>query len=95
MTHDPHNGWRLNRTVPVLVIIMGLLNFGGIVWWVRGITAQVEANQLWIGEHREQVLQIPLLEERYKSICETLTEIKGDLDYLKKLNRLRSYGPTE
>ncbi len=79
-----HNGWRLNRVVPVTAIIAILIYAFIATWWTASLSADVRQNKQTVQSRTSHSLRLGILEERYRVILRTLREIKVEVRAIKR-----------
>ena len=77
------NGWHLNRTAPVAVIVVLVGWAVGAAWWTASLSAAVDQNKRSIESRSSHSLRLGILEERWRVIISTLKEIKSDVKALR------------
>lgn len=45
------SGWKLDKHIPVVALVVWLFSMLGAVWWVAKVDAQVQANTMWIAQN--------------------------------------------
>jgi hypothetical protein len=43
--HVEPPGWRLDKRVPIAVVMSILIQFGGVMWWVSNVSSSVTSTQ--------------------------------------------------
>jgi hypothetical protein len=76
------NAWRLDKRVPVAVIVAMLLQLAGILIWATQLDARVSSME-------QQMVGSPALGEKFARLEERLEYMKQDVQYIKhQLERL-------
>lgn len=44
MNYEEKRRWHLGKEIPISVLLVLLLQTAGIIWWARGLTAEVATN---------------------------------------------------
>ena len=77
------NGWRLSRSVPIVIIIVLVAWALGASWWTASLSAAVDQHQRTIESRASHSLRIGMLEERWRVITDALKEIGDDVKALR------------
>lgn len=91
-------GWRVDKHIPIAVIVTILIQTCGAFWWAATVTARIDAlerarfdtlNDSLQREKRVQAMerQLPVIKEKIDTIKEDTTEIKRKLDKISVMIR--------
>lgn len=68
----PNNeeGWRLDKHIPIAVIVIWVMTVVGGVWWMAQQNAQVQANTAWILQNGNLAARLSAIETKLDYLIE-------------------------
>jgi septal ring factor EnvC (AmiA/AmiB activator) len=93
MAQPPQQGWKIDKHIPVAVILAIILQTFGAIWWASSVTTRIEA--LERSRHSQEIRteahekRVQIIEKDLPVIREKIENIKGTTDRIeKKLDKL-------
>jgi hypothetical protein len=78
MTGTTQPKWKVDRSVPVALIVGMMVQTAGIVWWAASTTSRVEV----LEKTQVTAERVARIEEQNMSLREVLIEVKSDVKRL-------------
>lgn len=75
---DDRLHWSIDRRVPLGLIVTMTLQIAGMIWWARGMQADVDAGVSRIGEHERRLKIIDDVRDRER-IGERMATLENEL----------------
>lgn len=70
--------WSIDRRVPLGLIVTMALQISGMIWWARGMQADVDANATRTGEHERRLKSMDDARERER-IGERMATLENEM----------------
>lgn len=77
----PNNSWRVQKTIPITIIIFVLVNIISTVWWMSKLDSRVVNVEDWIEDNYRITSELKLSHQKFEQLCE---QLEKDIDDLKK-----------
>jgi hypothetical protein len=77
--------WKMDRSIPVALILAVLIQSGGVIWWASGLSKDAETSKdriLKLEQSQVTAERVGRIEEQNARTREDLTEIKADIKRL-------------
>lgn len=75
--------WKIDKHIPVAVIIAMLLQTFAVVWWAAQLEARVQVIELDIRQNTQLIERVSRVEEKVSALKESSLRIEGKLDSLR------------
>jgi hypothetical protein len=82
--NNTQSGWKIDKHIPVAVIITIIMQTFGVIWWAAGIDGRISAIEKMNLEERTKTIErdIPVIREKINNIEKSTDRIEKKLDKL-------------